>query len=192
MGLIRTATALLATIAVAASASTAHAQGYFVARPATRAEQATAVRIARDYWRVNTPPALARDGMPLCGSPKLSWARFAVTDSDAAEAHIDGSCRIVFNLGAWLWPLPVHRPGVVVGGDTWPSFCTAVAHEWGHLILGPTYFAAANPTDPGHSPDPRNLMYAVQIHDLPACTQTPDPGSPRRAHATVWRGATVE
>lgn len=189
MGIVRKGT-WLAAIVLASCASAAHAASYFQARAATRSEQTTAVRIARDYWRLNAPAGLARDGLPLCGTPRISWARFAAADSNAAEAYPDGSCRIAFNLRAWWWPLPVRQPGVVAGSDAWPSFCTAMAHEWGHLIVGPTYYEALNPADPGHSSDPRSLMYAFGVHELAACAQTPDPASlPRPPVVVLRRGA---
>ena len=174
---IATRAGWLAAIVLAAGPSAAaRATVNFLPRAATRAEQTTAVRIARDYWRTNAPAGLAHDGLPSCGVPRITWARFAAGDSNAAESHLDGSCRIVFNLADWYWPLASRRANVVSGSDTWPSFCTAMAHEWGHLILGPTYFAAGNPSDPGHSADPRNLMYAFQVHFLPQCVRTPAPG----------------
>jgi hypothetical protein len=186
MGVVRKGS-WLAVVLLGSCATVAHAMPYVQARPATRAEQATAMRIARDYWRANAPAGLARDGLPPCGTPRISWDRSPAADSYAAEAYVDGSCRIVFNSAFWYWPLPTRQANTLVGGDTWPSFCTAMAHEWGHLILGPTYFAAVNPTDPGHSPDPHSLMYAFEVHDLPVCTQTPDPASSTRTASVVLR-----
>ena len=40
-----------------------------------------------------------------------------------------------------------------------------MAHEWGHEVLGPDYFAASNPSDPGHSPDPDSVMAARPLRD---------------------------
>lgn len=68
--------------------------------------------------------------------------------------------------------------GLVYGGDANPPWntirinnnpaldylsvideCHVYVHEFGHLLLGFTYFALVNPDDPAHSPDPMNVMY---------------------------------
>jgi len=41
----------------------------------------------------------------------------------------------------------------------WPQFCRALTHEMGHARLGPDFFAAWNPSDPGHSPSSGSVMY---------------------------------
>lgn len=52
------------------------------------------------------------------------------------------------------------------------TFCIAMLHEWGHLTLGPTYFAATNPADPAHSSDPTSIMNAapsIYTLQVPQC-----------------------
>lgn len=52
--------------------------------------------------------------------------------------------------------------------ELFPEFCQLITHEIGHLILGLTYFAPINPSEPDHSPDPNNVMYALmQAKALP-------------------------
>jgi hypothetical protein len=53
------------------------------------------------------------------------------------------------------------------------SACYMVVHEWGHMVLGPNYFATTNPADPAHSADPSNVMYASgENANVPACVTT--------------------
>jgi hypothetical protein len=102
---------------------------------ATPAQLASAEHVASVYWH----------GNPACGAPVVTYEPMA--DTHAGEAEY-GSCRIMLN--------PAHD---------WRDFpallCVVLAHEWGHLVLGPDYFAAVNPSDPAHSPDPRNIMNAA-------------------------------
>jgi hypothetical protein len=55
---------------------------------------------------------------------------------------------------------------------TWRDFmevCRAMTHEWGHLVLGENYFAATNPAEPWHSPEPDNIMYRTATVIPSAC-----------------------
>ncbi len=91
-------------------------------------------------------------------------------------------------------PLPEGDAGLAITGSCtfafspamdWRDFpgptCLTYIHEFGHLLLGPTYFAAVNPTEPDHSPDTTNVMYgktlspeqAVTLQRSVGCLSTP-------------------
>lgn len=161
-------------LAASAGAMTA----WTVRRDATVREQQVAERIAFVYWARHAPAQLTDDGRPLCGSPRISWRALSPSGDAAAEAMMDGSCRIVFNTAGWVWPAAIDRRGFVSSGDTWSTFCAVMVHEIGHLVLGPDYFAATNPDDPAHSADPESVMFAdITGLEVPACMNTPDPAA---------------
>lgn len=122
---------------------------------AARVEQ-----VARTYWRGNPP----------CGPPVV---RVLLEPADVGAEADFGACRITFN--AYY----VDRGG----GGFWasPWTCAAMVHEWGHLTLGPTYFAASNPGDPSHSPDPRSIMTGGALPDpFAPCDSAPRRNTGRR------------
>lgn len=117
----------------------------------TEADLAEAVQVARDYW-----------GPPACGEPRVEW-RGTVSGGEGGLAHTDPRdpdyCSIDI---AHADPTGSFTPG---------GFCLVVAHEWGHLRLGPA-FADVNPANPTHSPDPHNVMYPSMtgyIAAVPGC-----------------------
>ncbi len=86
---------------------------------------------------------------PKCGQPAIVVTNLNRPISGLAEFD---PCRI--DLQAAGVANAVRYPGGFY------NLCQTVAHEWGHEVLGPTYFAASNPYDPGHSPDPDSVMAA--------------------------------
>lgn len=101
------------------------------AAPALSAIETRSIQAARAYWH----------GDPACGYPSLLISDDQLPANDEGEAWI-GQCKIQMT--------PEY--------GTPEAFCIAFAHEWGHLELGATYFAATNPADPAHSADPHSLM----------------------------------
>ena len=104
---------------------------------------------ARQFWSGRTP---------RCGQPMI-----LVTKLDRAisgQAEFD-PCRI--DLQASLVAAAPKYPGGFY------NLCQTVAHEWGHEVLGPDYFAPSNPSDPGHSPDPDSVMAARPVATTPQC-----------------------
>ena len=101
----------------------------------TLQELAWARSIAVAYWNVSQPP---------CGREMIVQAPLNVPSAGQANFL---TCSITFStLNDWR-DFPVE-------------LCSVYVHEFGHLVLGPTYFAGSNPTDPAHSPDPASIMYA--------------------------------
>lgn len=125
--------ALTATLTLLVASGVARA----ASSTATAREMAWARRVAVAYWH----------GEPRCGIPTVSPSKgLGNLLGDATYS----TCAIRYSAGTsidWGWR---EYP---------PLFCELIVHEYGHLVLGPTYFAASNPTEPEHSPDPRSIMY---------------------------------
>jgi hypothetical protein len=102
----------------------------------TTAELVYARAAAATYWHVTHPP---------CGIEQAVFGAVRSSDFNAAEADME-TCTIMFS-DAHDWR---DYPEIT---------CSTYVHEFGHLALGLDYFAASNPTDPAHSPDPTNIMY---------------------------------
>lgn len=102
----------------------------------TSTEFAWAHRVAVAYWHVPAPP---------CGTPTLAFEPHL---SHYTALATYSRCTITFYVG----PVQDWR-------DTPAAVCHIYVHEFGHLVLGPTYFASTNPADPAHSADPTNIMY---------------------------------
>ncbi len=109
---------------------------------------------AHTYWRT---------GEPRCGTPTFQRAQQTLPE-DAAGAAYEDTCLIEYsrNIDWRLYPV---------------EFCQVIVHEWGHLMLGATYFAATNPLDSAHSADPHNIMFPSGGDTPRVC----------RRHAPVWR-----
>jgi hypothetical protein len=127
----KVAVSLVVLITLGAPVATSQAED--LAPTLSELVQARAVAVA--YWHTTTAP---------CGPEHVAVEVF----SEQRPAHADfASCTITFD-----------------GARDWRDFpeltCVIYVHEFGHLVLGPTYFAAVNPTDPAHSPDPGNIMYS--------------------------------
>lgn len=110
----------------------------------TAADLASARAVAVAYWQVAQPP---------CGRESVSVEK--------TPANIEGeaqyaACRIVLSAAIDWHDFPA-------------LLCKAYVHEFGHLTLGPTYFAQSNPTDPAHSPDPASIMYRVAPEHFAPC-----------------------
>jgi hypothetical protein len=120
----------------------------------TAAELAAARATAVAYWHVPQPP---------CGRERVVNAAPAVP-AWLAEADF-GSCAIVLSTTRdWR---------------SWPAIlCRVYVHEFGHLVLGPTYFQASNPASPAHSPDPNNIMYGQPVTAAQYAAQTRSVGCP--------------
>lgn len=86
--------------------------------------------------------------LPACGHPHLSLT--TVTDGDDGMA-IYQTCTTEIQRSSW----PDERAAAV----DWAELCRVETHEIGHLTLGPTYYAASNPTNPAHSPNETNVMF---------------------------------
>ncbi len=121
---------------VALSAPASHTQTPApISLAPTVTELANARSVAASYWHVDQPP---------CGRETVTELQL---DTISGEAQLD-ACAITFSTERDWRDFPDEVCGVYV-------------HEFGHLVLGPAYFAASNPTDPAHSPDPLNIMYAA-------------------------------
>jgi hypothetical protein len=99
----------------------------------TAAELAQARSVAVAYWHVQQPP---------CGRETVLLEPLP---SGMGRAGFD-QCTITFSAAADWRDFPAGT-------------CRIYVHEYGHLVLGPTYFFASNPADPAHSADPANIMY---------------------------------
>lgn len=126
----RTALVLAVLASLALPASSTAAEDL---RP-TVAELQWSRSVAVAYWHVQQPPC-GRE-IVLTGSPP---------NEDVGLADWS-ACSIIFS-EARDWR------------DYPEKTCEVYVHEFGHLVLGPTYFAAVNPADPAHSPDASNIMY---------------------------------
>jgi hypothetical protein len=102
---------------------------------ATPAQLHEAEMIAAAYW-----------GPPPCGWPLVVYHQL---EPEIFGVAVGFDCAIALTRYEW-----VHNP---------ETLCMTMAHEWGHLVLGPDHFAAVNPRDPEHSPDPNNIMYAHML-----------------------------
>jgi hypothetical protein len=70
--------------------------------------------------------------------------------------------------GAYADPARNDRCSVRFNSDQafdWPSLCTVLAHEFGHL------------TGHQHASDPSDVMYPIYSVPLPACADTPAPAT---------------
>lgn len=124
----------------------------------TAAEQQQALEIAATYWKhAPTWNGCGPVGQTFSANLPTTW-----------EATVDyTSCNIVYADWAMTYG----------NGPSWETFCATTVHEYGHLVLGPTYFAATNPSNPAHSPDPNNIMYSGGIIPPPQCQPPAAPAS---------------
>jgi hypothetical protein len=99
---------------------------------ATPAQLHEAEMIAAAYW-----------GRPPCGWPLVVYHQLGPGVFGVAVGF---DCAIALARYDWI--------------DNPETLCETMTHEWGHLVLGPGYFAAVNPGDPEHSPDPNSIMHA--------------------------------
>jgi hypothetical protein len=97
---------------------------------ATPAQLHEAEMIAAAYW-----------GPPPCGWPLVVYHQLG---PEVFGEAVGFDCAIALARYDWI--------------DNPETLCMTVAHEWGHLVLGPEYFAAVNPAEPAESPDPSNIM----------------------------------
>jgi hypothetical protein len=102
----------------------------------TPAELQWSRSVAVAYWHVSQPP---------CGRETVLLE--AMPEADTALAHSD-QCSIGLNAASDWRDFPM-------------ILCRIYVHEFGHLVLGATYFAGSNPANPAHSPDPNNVMYGA-------------------------------
>jgi hypothetical protein len=86
---------------------------------------------------------------PPCGHPHLSLTASVPAGDDGMAIY--QTCTAEIQASSW----PNERAAAV----DWAEVCRVATHEIGHLILGPAYYAASNPTNPAHSPDERNVMF---------------------------------
>lgn len=102
------------------------------------ADVQTAIRVADARW----------PNSPCAGREALNWVVMPLPAAFEGQAYPDGTCRVDINAAA------VHS-------DSSPPdhLCAVLEHEFGHLYLGPTYYATVNPADPEHSPNPRSIMF---------------------------------
>lgn len=102
-----------------------------------RAVRGLATQAAQSYW-----------GTPPCGVPSV---QLVTLPPGIGGSALIASCVIQISSGGYF-------AGQGYGG--WYDYCLIELHEWGHLVLGDVYFAASNPLDPAHSPNPHSLMSA--------------------------------
>lgn len=124
---------ILVALVLLALPTTALAANQY-APTAAQLEWSRSVAVA--YWQTPQPP---------CGRESVALAPLAAT----IPAEVWGAnppCVITLN-ASYDWR------------DFPESVCHAYVHEFGHLVLGPDYFAAVNPSDPAHSTDPNSIMY---------------------------------
>lgn len=131
-------------------------------------ELSVAVHGAQSYWH----------GDPPCGFPYISFT--SLPSNEGGEAFYD-SCTIFIALPANSW--------------TGYDLCIIMTHEWGHLVLGPNYFAAVNPSDPAHSPSTNSIMNAgpsIYSLNIPQCrvkTKRTSTTSKIARHRYTWTKA---
>jgi hypothetical protein len=109
--------------------------GSAVAEGPITAEITWARGVAVAYWHVSQPP---------CGRETFTLAT-VIPSTEPAYADLT-ACGITFSAALDWRAFPAYM-------------CRNYVHEFGHLVLGTSYFAATNPSDPAHSPDPTNIMY---------------------------------
>lgn len=123
----------LCTLALAAPAQ---------ARLASTPERIAAFQsVALRYWFPSTPQ---------CGTPQ--WGLNSEDEWQDGESYFT-DCRYYISQRPWQW---MYDDPINYAEDA----CDTVVHEIGHLVLGPTYFADVNPTDPSHSPDYHSIMHS--------------------------------
>ncbi len=114
----------------------------------TPSEQAQATDIVHRYW----------GGHPSCGEPSITIVPMEAKYGGLAYPY---ECRTELSSA-------VDWAGNPIG------YCEIMIHEYGHHILGLTYFALTNPADPAHAPtgyagqDGLGVMQAT-VPDVPAC-----------------------
>jgi hypothetical protein len=136
---MRKLTALILTAAALSAPSTALGQVVLSGpAPPTPAELSWAQTASLRFWKTS---------VASCGVPKVAMVTLDETIMGEADAT---TCTIWLN-AALNWAASSAYT------------CTTYMHEFGHLLLGPTYFAAVNPADPAHSPDRTNIMYGQQL-----------------------------
>lgn len=109
-----------------------------------------ALAAARVYWR--TSPEGAHT-LP-CAAPAFRVEHEAI---EGAAAWVLEGCTVYLS-AQWVSERPAY-----------PELCQAIVHELGHLILGPTYFEATDPSNPSHSANPRNVMYPFPtVENMPS------------------------
>lgn len=99
----------------------------------------TAMQRAEAFWK----------GPPSCGYPTVRLGE-ALGDGILGGTYYT-SCLIELPARDWTTERQIAAK--------WPELCRVLTHEYGHLELGPSYFAAVNPADPAHSPSERNIMF---------------------------------
>lgn len=144
------AAVVVAVVCVAqlAASEDAHAAGARL-QPYTATQTVNAaVADAHAYWGTD----------PGCGILKVEVIPTGYGEQGEAG---DATCTIMLSQ-TWL----------TFTDPTWRDFmevCRAMTHEWGHLVLGENYFAATNPAEPWHSPEPDNIMYRTATVIPSAC-----------------------
>lgn len=79
--------------------------------------------------------------------------------------------------------LVVIKPGIVTSFSD-ARLCSLLTHEWGHLA-GRRF--PENASDPRHSSDPADNMYGPALVHHPACGESDDARTARRAHEHAMR-----
>jgi hypothetical protein len=94
-------------------------------------------------WRLDRAQAIANIvwDAPCGGHPTITWV--ALGDSGVAANADPDACLIRFDVN--------HK-------TVWPEFCTRLIHEFGHLAR---YRDPLNVSDPGHSHNPRSVMFHI-------------------------------
>lgn len=82
---------------------------------------------------------------------EAAWSQWTYTSGPYDSPATNGDCAIEFNQ--------------TVTYD-WPTFCTLMVHEYGHL------------TGHRHSANPADIMYPVYVRSIPACRRRPATPAP--------------
>lgn len=144
-------------LAIALWLATSSSASAYTLTPDSLHDTATiqAGRAAAAYWHAEPP---CPDGLRVATyDGTYPPTAGAVAGEPGSAVAASGDCTIWLNR-AWWWP---PFDGTDSTGLTWAvEYCRTIVHEWGHLVLGYSYFADVNPSDPAHSPDPQSIMYA--------------------------------
>ncbi len=126
---------------------------------------APAEAAAAKFNRVREAQKIAQAAFPnACPVVQIQRRDATAMENPGALAEAaPGVCLVVFNL----------RFVKLIG---WHEFCSAMAHEYGHIA------------GHGHHPDEANVMYAMPLTTFPACTRI-GPKPPRVTAANLKTGA---
>lgn len=115
------------------------------------------IAAAQSYWSNTIPTWHDATGRGCTAVPPVLQQSFTLMVTSGPEAGTSAGGEADFD----------HCLIMIDPTTQWSpqDFCIAVIHEWGHLTLGPDYFAASNPVDPMHAPEGTTGKFAVMQED---------------------------